>query len=102
MGRDHESARSLPSITATPRGHGNLHVAGRIKGTVAVTGDVTIEAGALIDGEVKAASLTVAPGARMRGVVEFGWKGDTVELGAAEQAGAALRGAGGGPRSAAP
>ena len=57
-------------------GQGNLHVAGRVKGKVAVAGDVTIEAGAFIDGEVKAGSLTVMPGARMRGTVEFGWKGD--------------------------
>jgi len=58
------------------KGRGNLRVAGQVKGQVVVAGDVTIEAGAFIDGEVKAGSLTVAPGARMRGMVEFGWKGD--------------------------
>jgi cytoskeletal protein CcmA (bactofilin family) len=58
------------------KGQGNLHVAGRIKGKVVVAGDVTIEAGAFIDGEVQAGSLTVAPGARMRGTVEFGWRHD--------------------------
>jgi cytoskeletal protein CcmA (bactofilin family) len=59
------------------KGRGNLHVAGQIKGELAIAGDVTIEAGAFIDGEVKAGRLTVAPGARMRGTVEFGWTGDT-------------------------
>jgi cytoskeletal protein CcmA (bactofilin family) len=32
-----------------------------------------IEPGAFVKGDVKAARLTVAPGARMRGNVEFGW-----------------------------
>jgi cytoskeletal protein CcmA (bactofilin family) len=50
-----------------------LRVAGQLKGKLAVEGDVTIESGAVVDGEVKAASVTVAPGAHMRGSVEFGW-----------------------------
>jgi|RhiMetdeSRZDD1v2_1073273.scaffolds.fasta_scaffold394256_2 cytoskeletal protein CcmA (bactofilin family) len=57
----------------TITGDGNLRVAGHVKGTLAVEGDVTIEPGAVVDGEVKAASVTVAPGAHMRGSVEFGW-----------------------------
>jgi cytoskeletal protein CcmA (bactofilin family) len=47
-------------------------VEGHLKGKLAVEGDVTIEPGAVVDGEVKAASVTVAPGAHMRGMVEFG------------------------------
>jgi cytoskeletal protein CcmA (bactofilin family) len=64
------------SIEGRIEGSGDLRVAGRVKGTVAVAGRVTIEPRALIEGEVKAASLTVEPGARMRGTVEFGWTGD--------------------------
>ena len=33
--------------------------------------------GGVISGDVKAGSLTVAAGSRMRGQVEFGWEGDT-------------------------
>jgi cytoskeletal protein CcmA (bactofilin family) len=88
-------------------GNGHLRVAGRFKGTIHVKGEVTIEAGAGIEGEVKAdtvlvvgevhgnivsqsrvelresgaligdlkaGSLTVAAGSKMRGQVEFGWK----------------------------
>jgi cytoskeletal protein CcmA (bactofilin family) len=87
-------------------------VAGRFQGNVNVKGELTIEPGASIDGEVKAdtvlvggevrgqiistsrvelkesgaligdlkaASLTVAAGSRMRGKVEFGWKDGEVE-----------------------
>lgn len=88
-------------------GNGNIHVAGRFKGNVNVKGELTIEPGASIDGEVKAdtifvggevrghivstsrvefkesgtligdlkaGSLAVAAGSKMRGKVEFGWK----------------------------
>jgi cytoskeletal protein CcmA (bactofilin family) len=54
-------------------GEGNLRVAGHLKGYVDVGGELTIEAGALVEGEMKAAAITVAPGARMRGTMEFGW-----------------------------
>jgi cytoskeletal protein CcmA (bactofilin family) len=82
-------------------------VAGRFTGNIDVTGELTIEAGASVDGEVKAdtvlvggevrgnvasksrvdlkesgvligdlkaVSLTVAAGSKMRGQAEFGWK----------------------------
>jgi cytoskeletal protein CcmA (bactofilin family) len=55
------------------KGRGNLRVAGRVKGLVSIAGEVVIEPGAFVDGDVKAAGVTVAPGARMRGSVEFGW-----------------------------
>jgi cytoskeletal protein CcmA (bactofilin family) len=57
------------------RGQGHLRVAGQVKGRVSIAGEVVIEAGAFVNGDVKAARVTVAPGARMRGNVEFGWDG---------------------------
>ena len=86
-------------------GTGHVRIAGRFKGKVFIKGDLTIEQGAHISGEVraenvvlrgkvegnihatsrvqllesgvligdlKASSLTVAPGSSMRGKVEFG------------------------------
>jgi cytoskeletal protein CcmA (bactofilin family) len=94
--------------------NGNIRVAGRFHGNVKVTGELTIEPGASIDGEVtadtvlvggevqglivatsrvefresgvligdlKAGSLTVAAGSKMRGKVEFGWKEGEIEAG---------------------
>jgi cytoskeletal protein CcmA (bactofilin family) len=88
-------------------GNGPLRMAGRFKGNVHVEGEVAIEVGAGIEGEVnadtvlvvgevhgnivsqsrvelresgvligdlKAGSLSVAAGSKMRGHVEFGWK----------------------------
>jgi cytoskeletal protein CcmA (bactofilin family) len=93
-------------------GNGNFRVAGRFKGNINVKGELTIEPGASIDGEVraetvfvggevrghivctsrvefkesgtligdiKAGSLTVAAGSKMRGKVEFGWKEGEVD-----------------------
>lgn len=87
-------------------GAGHVRIAGKFKGDVHVQGNLTIEAGAQLTGEVradavivggelsgnieaatrvellqtgilngdlKAGSLTVAAGSRMRGRVEFGW-----------------------------
>jgi cytoskeletal protein CcmA (bactofilin family) len=89
-------------------GAGHVRIAGKFKGDVNVQGNLTIEAGAQLTGEVradaviiggelsgnieaasrvellqtgilngdlKAGSLTVAAGSRMRGRVEFGWGG---------------------------
>jgi cytoskeletal protein CcmA (bactofilin family) len=62
---------ALPAIAVGIR---NLRIEGHVKGKLAVHGDdVRIEPGAIVDGEVKAASVTVAPGAHMREMVEFGW-----------------------------
>ncbi len=93
-------------IEGTIEGIGLVRIAGRFKGKVSLKGDLTIEQGAHISGEVraenvvlkgkvegnihatsrvqlleagvligylKASSLTVAAGSRMRGKVEFGW-----------------------------
>ncbi len=65
--------RSDLIIEGTVRGYGALRVAGTVKGTVAIAGAIILERGAVIEGEVEAASLTVAPGARMRGTATFGW-----------------------------
>jgi len=88
-------------------GSGHIRIAGRFKGDVQVEGNVSLEAGArleghvkanvvsvggelignienakrvelletgVINGDVKAGSLTVAAGSRMRGQVEFGYE----------------------------
>ncbi len=123
------SVEDPPRVVTTPRGSesivaagltiegkiegsGNVRVAGRFKGSVNVKGELTIEPGACIDGEVradtvfvggevrgqivsttliefkesgtllgdlKAGSLTVAAGSKMRGKVEFGWKEGEIE-----------------------
>jgi cytoskeletal protein CcmA (bactofilin family) len=90
-------------------GSGHIRIAGRFKGDVQVEGNVSLEAGArleghvkanvvsvggelignienakrvelletgVINGDVKAGSLTVAAGSRMRGQVEFGYEGE--------------------------
>ena len=95
------------TIEGKIEGNGNVRVAGTFKGTVTVQGELTIEPGAKVEGEVradavlvggevrgqiaassrvelhdsgvlvgdlKAGSLTVAAGSKMRGKVEFGWK----------------------------
>jgi cytoskeletal protein CcmA (bactofilin family) len=94
------------TIEGKIEGSGHVRIAGRFKGDVQVQGNVTIEAGAHVTGEVradtvivggelvgnidavsrvellstgvltgdlKAGSLTVAAGSRMRGRAEFGW-----------------------------
>ncbi|HEY8052842.1 MAG TPA: polymer-forming cytoskeletal protein [Steroidobacteraceae bacterium] len=91
-------------------GTGHVRIAGKFKGDVAVEGNVSLDAGArleghvkasvvsvggelignienakrvelletgVINGDVKAGSLTVAAGSRMRGQVEFGYDGET-------------------------
>lgn len=100
------------TIEGKIEGSGNIRVAGRFKGHVNVKGELTIEPGATIDGEVnaetvlvggevrgqiisssrvefkesgtligdlKAGSLTVVAGSKMRGKVEFGWKEGEIE-----------------------
>jgi cytoskeletal protein CcmA (bactofilin family) len=90
-------------------GTGHIRIAGRFKGDVHVDGNVSLDAGArleghvkasvvsvggelignienakrvelletgVINGDVKAGSLTVAAGSRMRGQVEFGYEGE--------------------------
>jgi cytoskeletal protein CcmA (bactofilin family) len=94
------------TIEGKIEGSGHVRIAGRFKGDVHVEGNLTIESGARLTGEVrastvvvggelegnieaatrvellqtgvlngdlKAGSLTVAAGSRMRGRAEFGW-----------------------------
>lgn len=94
------------TIEGKIEGSGHVRIAGRFKGDVNVQGNVTLDAGAhltgqvrahtviiggelhgnieaaarvelletgVLAGDVKAGSLTVAAGSRMRGQVEFGW-----------------------------
>lgn len=108
------------TIEGKIEGNGNIRVAGRFKGNVNVKGELTIEPGATIDGEVKgdtvlvggevrghivaksrvefkesgtligdlkAGSLTVAAGSKMRGKVEFGWKEGEIEAAAPVEGG---------------
>ena len=98
------------SIEGKISGAGNVRIAGRFTGDIAVEGDLSIEVGARVNGgikarrvtvagelegniesaervevvesgamtgDVKAGTVTVAPGARMRGMVEFGWGGES-------------------------
>lgn len=94
------------TIEGKVEGAGHVRIAGRFKGDIHVQGNVTIEQGAqvtgevkaevviiagqldgnvdastrvellstgLLNGDLKAGSLTVAAGSRMRGRAEFGW-----------------------------
>jgi len=95
------------TIEGKIEGAGHVRIAGKFKGDVHVQGNLTIESGAqltgevradaviiggelsgnieaasrvellqtgLLNGDLKAGSLTVAAGSRMRGRVEFGWQ----------------------------
>ena len=99
------------TIEGKIEGSGHVRIAGSFKGDVNVQGNLTIEAGArvtgqvrastvvvagelhgnieaatrvelletgMVVGDVKAGSLTVAAGSRMRGQVEFGWGDNSV------------------------
>jgi cytoskeletal protein CcmA (bactofilin family) len=94
------------SIEGKISGNGHVRVAGKFKGDIQVDGNLHIDAGARVEGQVrasevivsgelvgniesakrvelqqggtitgdvKAGSLTVAPGSRMRGAVDFGF-----------------------------
>lgn len=110
------------TIEGKIEGSGHIRIAGSFKGDVNVQGNLTIEQGArltgqvrastvvvagtlqgnieaasrvelletgIVEGDVKAGSLTVAAGSRMRGQVAFGWDEKTAK-------GAGLASAGGG------
>ncbi len=67
------------TIEGKIEGSGNVRMAGRFKGDVRIDGNfksakrVDVLEGGVIVGDVKAGSITVAAGSRMRGHVEFGW-----------------------------
>jgi cytoskeletal protein CcmA (bactofilin family) len=97
------------TITGKIDGAGHVRIAGKFEGDVTIQGDLTIDAGAkltgnvransvaiggeiegnienaasvellstgVLNGDLKAATLSVASGSRMRGKVEFGWGED--------------------------
>ena len=105
------------TIEGKIEGTGNFRVVGRFKGTVKVNGELTIEPGAFVEGEitaesvlvagdvrgqiaaasrvefkdsgtligdVKASSVVVSAGSKMRGKMEFGWKEGEGEAGPPE------------------
>ena len=109
---EHKESHIASDLTIEGKivGSGHIRIAGRFKGDVQVDGNVSLEAGArleghvkasvvsvggelignienakrvelletgVINGDVKAGSLTVAAGSRMRGQVEFGYEGET-------------------------
>jgi len=127
-GRGAEQSEKAQSVIAADltiegkiEGAGHVRIAGRFKGDVRVHGDLTVESGAHVAGEIradtilvggevhgnvhadsqvhllesgtligdlKAGSLTVAAGSRMRGKVEFGWDGqETHPAGVGEEGG---------------
>lgn len=49
-------------------------IGGELEGNIEDAGRVEVMATGVINGDVKAGSLTVAAGSRMRGRVEFGWE----------------------------
>lgn len=51
----------------------NLTVGGELNGNVVAAAQVKLLESAQLTGDLKAATLTVAAGSRMRGHVEFGW-----------------------------
>jgi len=61
-------------------------VGGELKGNIENAKRVELLEGGIIMGDVKAGSLTVAAGSRMRGQVEFGWE-DEAKKGAIETKG---------------
>jgi cytoskeletal protein CcmA (bactofilin family) len=48
-------------------------IEGEVEGTVAASGQVTLSESAQVIGDLKAKTLIVSAGSRMRGNVEFGW-----------------------------
>lgn len=51
----------------------NVTLGGELDGNVAATGQVRLTESGQMIGDLKASTLTVAAGSRMRGHVEFGW-----------------------------
>jgi cytoskeletal protein CcmA (bactofilin family) len=55
-------------------------VGGELQGNIESAKRVDVQEGGVIVGDVKAGSITVAAGSRMRGHVEFGWDDEKVKL----------------------
>lgn len=59
---------------------GIVVVGGELQGNIESAKRVDVQEGGVIVGDVKAGSITVAAGSRMRGHVEFGWDDEKVKL----------------------
>ena len=55
-------------------------VGGELQGNIESAKRVDVTEGGIIVGDVKAGSITVAAGSRMRGHVEFGWEDEKVKI----------------------
>src|SRR6266478_5926142 len=53
---------------------------GELQGNIESAKRVDVQEGGIIVGDVKAGSITVAAGSRMRGHVEFGWEDEKVQI----------------------
>jgi cytoskeletal protein CcmA (bactofilin family) len=56
-----------------------VHVGGEVRGQIAASSRVELKESGTLIGDLKAGSLTVAAGSKMRGKVEFGWKEGEIE-----------------------
>ena len=68
-----ESGLAVAATALQEHGAQVVTVAGELKGNIENAKRVELLEGGIITGDVKAGSLTVAAGSRMRGQVEFGW-----------------------------
>jgi cytoskeletal protein CcmA (bactofilin family) len=59
---------------------GIVVVGGELQGNIESAKRVDVTEGGIIVGDVKAGSITVAAGSRMRGHVEFGWEDEKVKI----------------------
>jgi cytoskeletal protein CcmA (bactofilin family) len=60
----------------------SVTIEGEVEGTVVASGQVTLSESAQVVGDLKAKTLSVSAGSRMRGNVEFGWNdSDAVKFG---------------------
>jgi cytoskeletal protein CcmA (bactofilin family) len=59
---------------------GIVVVGGELQGNIESAKRVDVLEGGIIVGDVKAGSITVAAGSRMRGHVEFGWEDEKVKI----------------------
>jgi cytoskeletal protein CcmA (bactofilin family) len=55
-------------------------IAGELEGNIDAAARVELLETGVLSGDLKAGSLTVAAGSRMRGQVEFGWEGKSQKL----------------------
>jgi cytoskeletal protein CcmA (bactofilin family) len=55
-------------------------ISGELEGNIDAANRVELQETGVLSGDLKAGSLTVAAGSRMRGQVEFGWEGKAQKL----------------------